>query len=499
MSEPIQTPDWIQSLWNVATEPYLVVDRDGVVQDCNAPAAHLLSVIPRTSLIEAVLDKERLKQTIRSSADEGKTVVVDSVAFSAKGKEPLQSSMSFTPLATGSPKKPVLLLACFNYNAHILETLETTVKQKDERVDKLMNKMETVIHELMEKTLELAEQKSKTETIINGMGEGLLGCDIQGRVVHHNQALFELLNLERKEIGGLAFPELCPAVASAIGYKADSPNLVEKRVEDMTLEKKDLRISVSPIFDDENRSAGFVLIVQDRSLQAELDRMRSDLISIVSHELRSPLTSIKGYVDLMMAGDLGSVPEDMMSYLSIVSANANRLAALIDDMLDLSRIESGKLTMTFGKVDIKYLCDYVYLTMKPQAEQKHLEFSLDVQPGLAVSGDVDRLQQALTNFVSNAIKYTPENQLVKVKAMRENGNIIVSVQDDGIGISLENQKKLFQRFFRVKDEKTRNIGGTGLGLCITESIVEAHEGRIEVDSEEGQGSCFSMIFPVYHS
>ncbi len=226
--------------------------------------------------------------------------------------------------------------------------------------------------------------------------------------------------------------------------------------------------------------------------------MKSDLISIVSHELRSPLTSIKGYVDLLITGDLGAIPEEMKDYLSIVSSNANRLAALIDDMLDLSRIETGKLNMSFGKVEIKYLCDFVFLTMKPQVEQKKLQFSVQVEEGLSVSGDQERLQQALTNLVSNAIKYTPNAGSVTIRAHRKNGMVAIDVEDSGLGISPDNQKKLFQKFFRVKNEKTRNIGGTGLGLCIAKSIVEAHDGCIELESEEGKGSRFSLTLPVFN-
>jgi signal transduction histidine kinase len=172
---------------------------------------------------------------------------------------------------------------------------------------------------------------------------------------------------------------------------------------------------------------------------------------------------------------------------------------LIDDMLDLSRIESGKLNMSFGKVEVKYLCDLVFLTMKPQAEKKKLQFSLDVEEGLALSGDIDRMQQALTNLVSNAIKYTPEEGSVIIHANRTNEFIVISVKDSGFGISKDNQMRLFQKFFRIKNEKTRNIGGTGLGLCITKSIVEAHDGKIIVDSKEEQGSNFIIEIPAYHS
>jgi signal transduction histidine kinase len=200
----------------------------------------------------------------------------------------------------------------------------------------------------------------------------------------------------------------------------------------------------------------------------------------------------------MMSGDLGEVQQEHRKYLEIVLNNANRLTKLINDMLDLSRIESGKLTMTFGRVDIKFLSDLVFLSFKPQAAQKEVEFKAEVDEGLAVSGDMERLQQALTNLVSNAIKYTPEGGSVKIAAYRLDGNVRIDVIDSGFGISPENQNRLFQKFFRVKNAKTRNIGGTGLGLCIAKSVVEAHQGEISVQSKEDKGSTFSITLPEYH-
>ncbi len=210
-----------------------------------------------------------------------------------------------------------------------------------------------------------------------------------------------------------------------------------------------------------------------------------------------PLTSIEGYVELLLSGNAGGLNESLRNYLSIVLSNANRLSNLIDNMLDLSRFEAGKMAMTFSKVDIKFLCDYIFTTMKPQAEKKNLTFQLQADSTGAVSGDLDRLQQALTNIISNAIKYTPENGIVTVQTGRRNGRIYIAVQDTGIGISAGQQKKIFQKFFRVKNDKTKNIGGTGLGLCIVKSIVESHHGRIHFESVEDQGSTFTIELPVY--
>lgn len=495
----LDSSNLIQSFWQVTVEPLLLLGSQGEILDCN-PMAGMLMLVAGANLLDYARDPDRLHDTLQKIWHDGNNCVLDPFfLIPSNDSDPMEVRLLLTPVFD-SQHRIQRLLASIHQKNLALESLETAARINDQRVDKLRENLTTVTRELLEKTLQLADQKNKVAAIIDGMGEGLLGCDSRGCIIHINHAARNLLAPLPDNVIGASILDALPDVTKTIGFYDASPGILDKKFVDMAKNQRDLRISVSPIFDeDKHRSAGFVLIIQDRTEQAELDRMKSDLISIVSHELRSPLTSIKGYVDLLITGDLGAIPEGMKNYLSIVSSNANRLAALIDDMLDLSRIETGKLNMSFGKVDIKYLCDFVFLTMKPQAEQKKLQFSVQVDEGLSVSGDQERLQQALTNLVSNAIKYTPNAGSVTIRAHQKNGLVIIDVEDSGLGISPDNQKKLFQKFFRVKNEMTRNIGGTGLGLCIAKSIVEAHDGCIELESEEGKGSLFSLILPVFHS
>jgi len=505
MKELFERSAYLQALWDVASEMYLVLDRDGTILDRNPLADKLLPVSKVNSLAEAIAEPDALRQALEESAIQNRPVSIQPLTVSLAAEASLEITLRVTPIrevqrsAGVDASPPERFLACLARKSNELDILEETARLNDERVERLRERLTLVSRELVDRTLQLAEQKNKILTIINGMGDGLIGCDDKGRMIQYNDTARKLLSLPEGDLTQKALSGVCPELAEAL--RLDSFPLARRTQEELNFpyRNKEIRVGVSPIFDDRRHAVGLVLILQDRTKQAEVDRMKSDLISIVSHELRSPLTSIKGYIDLMISGDLGEVNDSMRSYLSIISSNANRLAALIDDMLDLSRIESGKLTMTFGKVDVKYLCDYVYLTIRPQAEQKKLRFNLEVQSRAVVSGDIDRLQQALTNLVSNAIKYTPVGGSVTIRAAGQGGNIHISVQDTGFGISEENLKRLFQKFFRVKNEQTRNIGGTGLGLCIAKSIVEAHEGQILVETREGTGSTFTIVLPEYHS
>ncbi len=483
--------------FHVVSDPLLVIDGDGLIVNSNSIAQRVFNLKPGSSFFDRLTNKDEF---IACLDDDFQIKSFEGLGFQLTKEKhiDLKLSISNLPSPTNQDNEKHYVLT-LEQEISDLDVLKETVKLHDQRVEKLSRRLSEVSQELLQRTIQLAEQKNTLKSIIFCMNEGLLACDDQGMIIQCNESAKQLLNLP-DESTNRHLAEVCQPLDDALKFDPNNPHSFQQRVFDFSLDKRDLRVSCSPIHEKEDCVTGLVMIFEDRTKQAEIDRMKADLISIVSHELRSPLTSIKGYIDLMISGDLGEISDEMAGYLKIISTNANRLAALIDDLLDLDRIESGKLNMTFGKVDVRYLCDYVYLTMKPQAEQKNINFVMDVKPGLAVSGDVDRLQQALTNLVSNAIKYTPESGEVRITTtVLNNHRVHISVKDNGIGISAEDQKKLFQRFFRVKTKATRNIGGTGLGLSISKSIVEAQEGAVYVESKEGEGSTFTIDLPIYHS
>ena len=498
---PNQSADLAASILDLLQEPAFLLDESSHLIHTNPVAEEYYGagsgLSPGRDIAGLFQDREMFQSLLNRAIEaSGAAITSELIAVDRSGdRVPVWATLKTIPVR-GRKKRLVMSLIPKTRETHLLHN----AREMGARVENLYTALSDVRAELLERTMQLAEQKNKMVAILRGMGDGLLVCDGSGSIIQYNEIAREVLRLPDGDLENQSIGRLCPELSRVLGITPQTGNepIRLAREENFIVGNRELRVSIAPLYDNRERYVGLVMILQDRTKQAEIDRMKSDLISIVSHELRSPLTSIKGYIDLLISGDLGAVAEEHHKYLEIVLNNANRLATLIDDMLDLSRIESGKLTMIFGKVDIKYLCDLVYLTFKPQAAQKNLNFQLDVPQGLSVSGDVDRLQQALMNLVSNAIKYTPEEGTVRIRAYRDNGNICLEVSDTGFGISPENQKKLFQKFFRVKDKRTRNIGGTGLGLCITRSIVEAHEGEVTVESQEGAGATFRIRLPEYH-
>ncbi|MBF0532397.1 MAG: GAF domain-containing sensor histidine kinase [Candidatus Omnitrophica bacterium] len=230
----------------------------------------------------------------------------------------------------------------------------------------------------------------------------------------------------------------------------------------------------------------------------EASRKKSEFISSVSHELRTPLTSIKGYASILMAGKLGAVPEAVKTRLEKINTHSDNLVKLINELLDIARIESGRVEMAFVKNNFAKIIDNVIDLLTPQMRDKKIEWKIDMPPTLPdVLLDSAHMERALINILSNAIKFTPENGRVTVTgSLVDAATIKVEIADTGIGIPKDNLPKLFTEFYRADNAIHQNIKGTGLGLVLTKRIIEAHKGKIWVTSEIGKGTTFHLTLPV---
>ncbi|HET9906481.1 MAG TPA: ATP-binding protein [Anaerolineales bacterium] len=227
------------------------------------------------------------------------------------------------------------------------------------------------------------------------------------------------------------------------------------------------------------------------------NKSKSEFISVVSHELKLPMTSIKGYSDLMLAGATGPLNENQTSFLTTIRNNVNRMATLVSDLADISRIESGNLRLEARSVPVWDVIDEVVTLTKTQVTEKNQVVTVDIPTELPKAWcDRNRLAQVLTNLVSNANKYTPEGGAIVVQAIRKNGMIQVKVEDNGHGMTLEDQAKLFTKFFRSADDKIREAPGTGLGLSITKNLIELQGGKVWFESEFRKGTSFYFTVPI---
>ena len=228
----------------------------------------------------------------------------------------------------------------------------------------------------------------------------------------------------------------------------------------------------------------------------ELDRMKDDFVASVSHELRTPLTSIRGYVELLREGDAGELTDEQHQFVAIVERNADRLLRLVGDLLFVAQVEAGEITLEPGSTDVEELVREAVDAAQPAAAMKGIEIALDLDGLGEVHGDRARLAQVLDNLISNALKFTPPGGHVAVRTSRSADRGVIEVTDSGMGISEEDQSRLFKRFFRTASATDQAIQGTGLGLAIVKAIVEAHDGVITVESVEGEGTVFRVELPL---
>lgn len=256
------------------------------------------------------------------------------------------------------------------------------------------------------------------------------------------------------------------------------------------------RASERQLLEEELRRRNYELEQQNRAVE-EANRLKSEFVSMVSHELRTPLTSIQGYVELLLERERATLTDEQRGCLGIVAANADRLLGLINDLLDLSRIEAGRIDLRRAALDLPPVIRAVAGSLRPLIEAKRQALVLDLGEALpAVWADRDRVTQILTNLISNAHKYTPVEGRITVGARSEDGVVRVGVGDTGLGLSPEEQAQLFTRYFRAGRGASAPAAGTGLGLVITRHLVELHGGEITVRSAPGQGSTFSFSLPV---
>ena len=334
--------------------------------------------------------------------------------------------------------------------------------------------------------------RQQLESILDSTSDPILVTDHKDRLLLANPAAWKVLGINAKENKLIAINEIL-----------DQPELVEllkvsvpvKDPAEITLKNGKTFLATASSVIAEGQPIGRVCILRDVTHFKELDTLKSEFVSTVSHDLRSPLTLMRGYATMMeMAGDLNN---QQQGYVRKIISGVENMSRLINNLLDLGRIELG-VGLEVEKVPVLDILDRVVSALQLKASQKEIDFSLETAPNLPplIEADKDLLHQAVYNLVENALKYTPDKKSVKVSAYAAKENIIFEIQDSGIGISEEAKEHLFEKFFRSSQREARTQQGTGLGLAIVRSIAERHDGRIWVESEEGVGSTFYLQIPI---
>lgn len=348
----------------------------------------------------------------------------------------------------------------------------------------------------------LTADRNRLATIFTGMVEGVVDVDQKQNIIHINDAAANLLGVSRERcMGKPVWQEIRnQKITLALDEAIKSRSVIESRI-DYPRENDQLVIDiyVASLSDDQGEPIGAVLVLHDVTEIKSLERIRTDFVANASHELKTPITAIRGLSETVV-GDPTVDRSTLVQFMERIHAQSIRLSQLISDLMTLSRLESDQNLSEFTLINFSELVNRAVTAAQPalEAKQHRIVASLPNQK-VEVFGDRQHLSQLVDNLVDNAIKYTPEKGMIQVRLRTDAADVILDVEDSGIGISPQYQQRVFERFYRVDKARSQSLGGTGLGLSIVKNIAERHGGNVSVISQLGVGSVFTFRMPLAHS
>ncbi len=340
----------------------------------------------------------------------------------------------------------------------------------------------------------ITSEKNKLEKIFEHMADGVMAFNRQGVLIHVNSVCYEM-------IGATTMAPNFEEVFENMGLEVNFEELLagnpyEGADQTLTLGNRYLKMHFDVYLNAKKEADGLVVVIQDVTKQQKLDQMRKEFVANVSHELRTPLTTVKSYTETLIDGAIDE-RETAMHFLGVMEKEADRMTALVQDLLELSRIDNKQIQLEFVRINLKPLLEEVleaqYIHIIKQGH--HLEVNYDQKEDYFIEGDMSRIRQILHNILSNAIKYSPEPGSISVYMKKEDAYVIVEISDTGMGIPEEDLERIFERFYRVDKARSRKMGGTGLGLSIAKELLLLHKGDIKIESQIGQGTKVILNFP----
>ncbi len=345
----------------------------------------------------------------------------------------------------------------------------------------------------------ISEERSQTQAILSGMIEGVLAVNSSGHIVSINKAAAELLGIDAVKSGGLSVEEVIrnPQLQQYIKNTLENKQATETECFVSNNGGRFLQLNGSVLSDNNGNNIGAVLVLHDITRTRQLEEVRRDFVANVSHELKTPVTSIKGFVETLLDGAVNDT-QKTKKFLKIIAKHSDRLNAIIEDLLSLSRLEedSEKRRLSFEKASLRPALVSAIELSKVKADQKNITVELSCDKEITAKINAALIEQAVLNLVDNAIKYSLDNSTIQVSAKKQENEVLVTVSDQGCGIEKEHLDRIFERFYVVDKGRSRKLGGTGLGLSIVKHIAQVHGGYVTVESKVNEGSTFTVHLPL---
>jgi len=375
--------------------------------------------------------------------------------------------------------------------------LQFIIRKSKNRIGRLEEAVESMSVKLAEKIKNLTTERAQISAVLSSMAEGVIAVNSSGKLILVNPAVEKMFGVLEPEILGKSLREALfnNEIAETIDQTLKTNEFIESELEIITPIKRTLDLHCNPIQDDYGLMSGVVCVIHDMTKIKELERYRSDFMANVSHELKTPLTSIRSYTETLLNGAINDQTNNL-SFLEKIQKNTLSLAALIDDLLEISKLESKREVGPFEILDAVNIAKKTIEAISEKARGKNIRIIENYSDKIQIKGIEEHIYRAILNLLDNAINYSNEGGEVILSCRKNDGKYEISVEDHGIGIAPEHLSRIFERFYRVDKARAREVGGTGLGLAIVKHVINLHQGQVEVKSEEGKGSTFSLIFPL---
>jgi two-component system phosphate regulon sensor histidine kinase PhoR len=386
-------------------------------------------------------------------------------------------------------RKTAIQLAKGNYAARAYTGNSKEAGQLNQSLNVLAENLDQIT-----KTYE--NQQERLKALIENMGSGLLLIDEKGYITLVNQSCKDIFREDTDEwlnklyYQAVKYKEVIKVVQEILLTETKTRKQAALH---MDIETRHVDIHAAPVIGQDDKLKGVVLVFHDITELIKLEQTRKDFVANVSHELKTPVTSIKGFTETLIDGAMED-PALRERFLTIIAKESERLESLIYDLFELSKIEQERFLLNWEPVELSALAEDVIFMLSEKAAQKNIQLENKVKGNTLIEGDPFRLKQILINLINNAITYTPDGGTVCVQTKEQAETVVLKVKDTGIGINKKELPRIFERFYRVDRARSRNSGGTGLGLAIVKHLVDAHKGRITVESKAGKGSSFQISF-----
>ncbi len=364
------------------------------------------------------------------------------------------------------------------------------VKSNDE-IGQLASMFNHLTLKLKDTIQDMDLERSKLDTIFSYMAEGVIAIDKNGNLIHANPIAMEILNFSEEDINTNIPLDLKKINLKKINYE-EIDTLEGDEIAEINAEV--YKIKYAPFKNEKTDIGGIIIVFQDITDEHKLDIMRKEFVANVSHELKTPITTIKSYAETLLERDLDK--DTSQKFLTVIDSECDRMARLVKDLLQLSNLDYRKTNWKKTEISLSTTLKDIIGKLELLFKEKNQEVVSNIQEDMEnIVVDKDGIEQVILNIISNAIKYTEINGKIEIQAYQNEDKLIIKVSDNGIGIPYEDQNRIFERFYRVEKGRSRELGGTGLGLAIAKEIVEAHEGNIILKSEAGEGTIVELLLP----